>query len=47
MIMMIGIPILSFATADQLMNYFAEKVLLLSEQFLAPPDVVSHIGCGE
>lgn len=44
MILMIGIPILSYAIADQLMNYLARNGIVISEQLLAPPEVVPILG---
>lgn len=37
LIMIIVIPILSFAVADQLMIYFAENNILIIEQLVRPP----------
>ncbi len=35
--MIIGIPILSFALAEQLLFYFAANNIVIIEQLLAPP----------
>jgi hypothetical protein len=44
MVMMIGIPILSYAIANQLLSYFATEGIMLSEELMAPPVAVPLLG---
>lgn len=44
LLMIIGIPVLSYAIATQLMMYFAENEIRLTGQLLAPPIEVPLLG---
>jgi hypothetical protein len=44
LILMIGIPILSFAISSEVMVYFAENNITISEDLLAPPLEIPLVG---